>query len=234
MTEINQNAPADLLAALRARMAALGLRVQAPPLVPALPLWLLDDTLPMQRLPQETINALIEAPPYWSFCWGSGQALAAWLLAEPERVQGRTVLDIGSGSGVVAIAAALAGAGRVIACDLDREALQAAAANAALNGVTLELVTDMAPWLDQVDILTAADILYDRDNLPLLEQFRRVPEVLLADSRVRNLQAPGYRLVDRVQATTWPDLSESTEFSEVRLYHAGQSPDGRRSEPSPA
>lgn len=221
MTETDKNAaPVGLLRVLQSRLPALGLRVQYPPHVPSLGLWLLDDTLPATRLEQDTINALMDAPPYWSFCWASGQVLAGWLLANPEVVRGRTVLDVGSGSGVVAIAAALAGAARVIACDLDADALAAVRANALLNGVQLETVDDMAPWLGRVDIITAADILYDRDNLPLLADFRTHAAVLLADSRVRNLAAPGYTLVGREHGTTWPDLAESQEFNEVRLYRA--------------
>lgn len=188
------------------------------PQVPRVSLWLLDDILGGQRLEPEVINALMDAPPYWSFCWASGQVLAAWLLAHPEQVAGRTVLDVGSGSGVVAIAAALAGAARVLACDVDPVARTAIALNAAGNGVQLELLPALPSSLAQVDLLLAADILYDRDNLGLLETFRAVPTVILADSRVPDLNPPGYARLEEGTATTWPDLGESSQFNRVRLF----------------
>ena len=62
---------------------------------------------------------------YWAFCWASGQVLARYLLDHPERVRGKVVMDVGAGSGVVGIAAKIAGAKRVIACDIDPNALAA-------------------------------------------------------------------------------------------------------------
>jgi len=219
MPEPQENvAPLPLLAALQRCVAGAGLRQQAPALVPEIPLWLIDDILPQQPLAQSEINVLMDEPPYWSFCWGSGQVLARWLLDHPEWVAGQTVLDVGPGSGVVAIAAARAGAARVLACDLDPVALLAVQANAALNGVTVECGTDLSRLLPQAQRITAADILYDRDNLPLLSQLAAQAPVRLADSRVRNFDQPGYILFDQGEATTWPDLSESSEFNCVRLY----------------
>ncbi|KAF0807096.1 hypothetical protein A6D6_01095 [Alcanivorax xiamenensis] len=111
------------------------------------------------------------------------------------------------------------GARRVIACDLDPDALAASEANAALNGVSLELSDDLDACLALADRVTAADILYDRDNLPLLARFRRAgAPVLLADSRIAGLQPPGYRPLGNWHATTWPDLGEASEFNQVRLF----------------
>ena len=81
-----------------------------------------------------------ESAPFWAFCWASGQLLARYVLDHPELVRGRRVLDFGCGSGVVAIAAALAGAESAVACDCDPLALEAARANAALNGVAVTSV----------------------------------------------------------------------------------------------
>lgn len=78
--------------------------------------------------------------PYWAAPWAGGLALARHVLDRPELVRGRSVLDVGTGSGLVAIAAARAGASRVRAIDVDPEALVAARANAIMNGVALELV----------------------------------------------------------------------------------------------
>lgn len=210
------------LSLLQARFAALlpGGRLQhtALPLVPELALYLVADTFSGQRLAPEVTKVLMESPPYWSFCWASGQVTARWLLDNPQWVAGKTVLDVGCGSGVVAIAAALAGARRVIACDIDPDALLAARVNAQANGVQLEYSEHWQTQLEAVDCLLASDILYDRDNLSLLEQFVMVPQVLVADSRVKNFDYAGYDLVGSWQASTWPDLAESAEFNQVRLY----------------
>jgi len=188
------------------------------PLVPSIQLHLLEEIWPQEQIDGPVLNAIMEAPPYWTFCWASGQALAYWLLANPSAVAGKTVLDVGSGSGVVAIAAAQAGAKRVIACDIDADARLVVSANAALNQVQVELVEDLQLCLGEADVLTAADILYDAENMPLLEVFRQVSTVLLADSRVPNLNPEGYQQIDTITATTWPDLSELSHLNTVRLF----------------
>lgn len=188
------------------------------PLVPSIQLYLLEEIWPQEQIEAPVLNAIMEAPPYWTFCWASGQALAYWLLANPGTVAGKTVVDVGSGSGVVAIAAAQAGAKRVIACDIDADARLVARANAALNQVHVEVAEDLQQCLAEADVLTAADILYDPDNMPLLEVFRQVAKVLLADSRVPNLNPEGYAQVATLTATTWPDLSELSHLNTVRLF----------------
>lgn len=188
------------------------------PLVPSISLWLLDKLVD-ERLDQDVANALMAAPPYWALCWASGQVLARHLLANPDWVRGRCVVDVGPGSGVVAIAAARAGAATVMACDLDADALAATAANAELNQVEILLSDDLDAALARADRVTAADILYDRDNLPLLDRLRADgASVLLADSRIADLQPPGYRRLGEWPATTWPDLGESRDFNRVRLF----------------
>ena len=79
-----------------------------------------------------------QPPPFWAFPWAGGQALARYVLDHPDTVAGQDVLDLGTGSGLVAIAAALAGARRVLACDTDPEAIEAVERNAAANGVVVE------------------------------------------------------------------------------------------------
>ena len=215
---LDPNPPRDLQARLNRLLPDIRLLATPLPLVPEIRLWLLDELVD-ERLDQEVANALMEAPPYWSLCWASGQVLARHLLADPQWVRGKTVLDVGPGSGVVAIAAALAGAARVIACDLDPDALAATAANAALNGVDVQLSDDLEAALAATDCVCAADILYDRDNLPLLERFHDsgLP-ILLADSRIANLEPPGLRLLGTWPASTWPDLGEAGEFNRVRIF----------------
>lgn len=209
---------AHLQVALRSLLPQASLCRQAPPLIPELPMWLLGDIQAGEALDPQTAAVLMDSPPYWTFCWASGQVLARWLMDHPQQVHGRTLVDVGPGSGVVALAAALAGAGRVIACDIDPQALLAVQMNAAALGLSVELSCDLDDCLRQADILTAADILYDRENLSLLDRFRQASRVWLADSRVRDLSPPGYRQLGRFTATTWPDLEESSEFNRVTLY----------------
>src|SRR5690606_41947200 len=73
--------------------------------------------------------------PYWAHWWGGGLGLARYLLDHPESVRGKRVLDLGAGSGLVGISAALAGAAHVAAADVDPYAIAVIPMNAAANGV---------------------------------------------------------------------------------------------------
>lgn len=114
-------------------------------------------------------------PPYWAWCWPGGLALAQHVSANATLVAGKRVLDLGTGSGIVAIAAALAGA-KAVACDTDPTALIAAGLNAALNGVEIE--TRHGDLLDgpppEVDCVLVGDLFYDAGLaarvLPFLER----------------------------------------------------------------
>jgi len=184
-------------------------------------LWLMDgDNMDRAFSPEETRRILHE-PPYWSFCWASGLAMARYLAEQPHWVAGKHVLDFGAGSGVAAIAAARAGAAEVVACDLDPLALDACRANAELNGVSLGYSADFFSEDDRFDLILVADVLYDRANLPLLDHFlSRGRQALVADSRVRDFNHPVYRPLGQLHACTLPDLAEPHEFRDVSLYHA--------------
>ncbi|WP_254075288.1 50S ribosomal protein L11 methyltransferase, partial [Pseudomonas aeruginosa] len=146
---------------------------------------------------------------------------AGWLGERPPGGRKKVVGYWGRGSGVAAIAAARAGAAEVVACDLDPLALAASRANAELNGVELSYSADFFAEDDRFDLILVADVLYDRANLPLLDQFlSRGRQALVADSRVRDFRHPLYRRLDVLEACTWPDLAEPAEFRLVSLYHA--------------
>ena len=189
------------------------------PLAPAVSLWLIDEHYPRGPLDDDVARAILAAPAYWAFCWASGQVMASWLLREPHWVRGKKVLDFGSGSGVVSVAANAAGAAVVHACDNDPAALIATRANADLNTAVVRCHADLADIREEFDVVIAADVLYDRDNLPLLDVLRGfAPTVIVADSRMKEDTLPGYAVIHRETATTVPDLDESAEFNDVRVF----------------
>ena len=187
----------------------------------ALKLWLIDPQNMDRSFTADETRRILYEPPYWAFCWASGLALARYLAEQPHWVQGKRVLDFGAGSGVAAIAAARAGALEVLVCDLDPLALAACRANAELNDVQLHYSSDFFAEADRFDLILVADVLYDRENLPLLDQFlTRGQQTLVADARVRDFKHPLYRQLDSLKALTLPDLAEPHEFRHVSLYHA--------------
>jgi len=115
--------------------------LHAPALVPEISLYLASEIMTLwgETEAAEAAQASrlgVLPPPYWAFAWAGGQALARYVLDHPEEVAGKAVLDFGTGSGLVAIAAACAGAAHVTAAELDPIALAAAGLNAAANGVS--------------------------------------------------------------------------------------------------
>jgi predicted nicotinamide N-methyase len=139
--------------------------ITAPPLVPEIRLHLATQITPIWQASEEILARSAVPPPFWAFAWVGGQALARHLLDHPDTVAGRVVLDFGSGSGLVAIAAAKADARSVLAAEIDHFAAAAIAANAALNEVAVAVTT--ADVIGAVDpswqIVTAGDVCYERD-----------------------------------------------------------------------
>ncbi|MEE4660703.1 MAG: 50S ribosomal protein L11 methyltransferase [Halieaceae bacterium] len=200
------------------------LQLQELPDTEGLCLYLLNADYPQADLSPEQVQAILDYPAYWAFCWASGQVLASFIARHPEWVASRRVLDFGCGSGVAGIAAARAGAAEVVACDIDADALAATALNADYNGVQLSLRERFDDCEGPFDLVLAADVLYDRANLPWLARFlQRAPRVLLADSRIRDFAEPGYRKLGEWPGNTFPDLDESAEFRRVSVY-AGSTP----------
>lgn len=193
---------------------------QALPQCPQIQLYLIDPITMQRAFTMDEVRSIWEHTAYWAFCWASGQVLAKYILDNPCTVKGKKVVDFGSGSGVVAIAAMKAGAKEVIACDIDPDAIISCQANALLNKVKLTLNTDLFSIKDKdIDLLIAADVLYDRENLSFLDTFFLfAPEVLLADSRIKDFQHPQYEFLDKVESFTVPDLDELDEFRWVNLY----------------
>ena len=180
---------------------------------------LINHDFPLGPLDPEVMRAVIAAPAYWAFCWGSGLALARFLLQTPDRVRNRRVLDLGSGSGIAGIAAARAGAARVVACDIDPNARLATQVNADLNETAIEVIDSLQPGDHRFDLVLLADVLYDKANFALLELAGSVAhQVIVADSRIRQLDRTGYRETGRLEALTLPNLGEFDEFRLVRFF----------------
>jgi predicted nicotinamide N-methyase len=138
--------------------------VAAPPLVPEIRLHLASEVTPIWQASEATLARHALPPPFWAFAWAGGQGLARYLLDHPAAVAGREVLDFGSGSGLVAIAAALAGAARVTAAEIDHFAAAAIAANAALNGVRIAVATDDVLGTAEPfwPVIAAGDVCYEQ------------------------------------------------------------------------
>ena len=209
---------AQLNSALQTRVSDARLVASCMPELP-LQLWLIDpSSMQRQFSPQET-QRLLDEPPYWCFCWASGLALARWILQHPQQVAGKRVIDVGAGSGIVALAAKMAGASEAVACDLDPIALQACRANAELNQLELSYSDDLFSESKPYDLLFAADVLYDTAKLLLLNRFKDfAKQIIIADSRQRNFQHPLFSKSQTLYGETLPDLAEPEEFRQVSLY----------------
>ena len=138
------------------------------PLVPEIRLHQASEPISLWQHTEQATGRTGLDPPFWAFAWAGGQALARYLLDHPEAVQGRHAIDVASGSGLVAIAAARAGAAAVTAYDVDPLATAAITLNAAANAVTVPAVC--ADVLDEdglpspgTDLVLAADAFYERE-----------------------------------------------------------------------
>ena len=132
---------------------------------PEISLYLADEITPIWRLTEEELGEMGLPPPFWAFAWAGGQALARWLLDNPEESNGKRVVDLATGSGLVGIAAALTGAKSVLAADIDPFCEAAVQVNAKANKVSLDFtdvnLLDSPP--PQVELICAGDVFYDRD-----------------------------------------------------------------------
>lgn len=211
------------------------------PGIPELRLHLADDLFGLWTRTEAEAGRRGIPPPYWAFAWAGGQALARYLLDHPELVEGRRVLDVAAGSGLVAIAAARAGAADVTASDVDPLAAAAIALNAAANGVTVSvlprdvLTGDGSP----ADVVLAGDAFYEQ---PLAARIIAFLERAQARGAVVLAGDPGraYLPRRRVQAVASYDVPVSPALEDTpvkrvtvwRLVRPGRP--GRRAPRGPA
>ena len=144
-------------------------RLKPVPHVPEIVLHVAQESVPIWQKTEEELERIGLPPPYWAFAWAGGQALARYVLDHPHEVAGKRVLDLASGSGLVAIAAAKAGAAPVIAADIDAFTEAAVALNGAANGVyvdvtILDILDHPAPAEPRYDVILVGDLFYERDT----------------------------------------------------------------------
>ena len=159
----------------------------APPLVPEIKLHLAAEALPLWEKTEEELQEIGLPPPYWAFAWAGGQALARYVLDNRSAVAGRRVLDVASGSGLVALAALMAGARQVEVGEIDTIACSAICANAAANALTLFAVPGDPIGSDRSwDVVLVGDAFYEKPLadrlLPWLRELAsRGATILLGD-----------------------------------------------------
>jgi predicted nicotinamide N-methyase len=137
--------------------------------VPEISLYVAEESVPIWQKTEEELDAMGLPPPYWAFAWAGGQALARHVLDNRHTVAGARVLDLAAGSGLVGIAAALAGAAPVTAVDIDAFSEAAIQLNAEANTVYVDvLVQDLldhpAPAEPRYDVILVGDLFYERDT----------------------------------------------------------------------
>jgi predicted nicotinamide N-methyase len=196
-------------------------RVAHPPLAPEIRLRLADEAVPLWRKTEEELGEMGLPPPFWAFAWAGGQALARYVLDHPRLVAGRRVLDFASGSGLCAIAAALAGAASVEASDIDAFAIAAIRLNARANGVAVsprreDLVGRDEGW----DIVLAGDVSYEHDMAAAATTWleglaRRGADVLVGDPR------RSYLALDRLVCLQDYAVPVTRELENADIKHSG-------------
>jgi predicted nicotinamide N-methyase len=144
-------------------------RLKPVPHVPEISLHVADESLPIWEKTEEQLGAIGLPPPYWAFAWAGGQALARYVLDNASAVGGKRVLDLAAGSGLVAIAAAKAGAAPVTAIDIDAFSEAAVALNGEANDVyvdvtILDVLDHPAPAEPRHDVILVGDLFYERDT----------------------------------------------------------------------
>jgi predicted nicotinamide N-methyase len=199
-------------------------RLQAVVGLEGIRLHLADEVLPLWHAVQGELDDPDSPMPFWAFAWSGGLALASYLREQPEVVRKRRVLDLASGSGLVAIAARLAGATAVAGSDIDRFAEAAIELNSRANGVRVEVIG--RDLLDEetpdVDVILAGDTWYEEPLalrvLPWLQRAQREGiDVLVGDPGRRYLPAAELVELASYDVRTTTEL-EDLAFKRARVY----------------
>jgi predicted nicotinamide N-methyase len=206
-------------------------RIRPAPFVPEVRLHLADDSLELWETTQVAVDRGDVPPPFWAFVWAGGQGLARHLI-DHDAARGRNVVDIATGSGLVAIAAAQAGAGAVTAYDVDPFAVAATRLNARVNGVTIDVheVDVRHVRVEPGALVTVGDVFYDERiadlMLPALTAFAAVgAEVLVGDPQRAYLPTAHLDPVVTYEVDVETDIEDSpvktTVVTRLRAQAAG-------------
>jgi predicted nicotinamide N-methyase len=204
-------------------------RLRTVPHVPEISLHVADEAVPLWQKTEEELGQMGLPPPFWAFAWAGGQALARYILDHPELVRGQRVLDLASGSGLVAIAAKKAGAAEAVANDIDAFAMPAIALNAAANGVKLQMEMldrlDPACALEPFGVVLAGDIFYERDTaaraLAFLRRMRTQQALVLVGDPGRSYLPKDEMIVQaEYQVPVTRDL-EDAESKRTKVWALG-------------
>lgn len=189
-------------------------RVEPAPVVPEISMRTGGLSMPLWEAAALADDRPAVPPPYWAWAWAGGQALARHILDHPELVRGRRVADIGAGGGIVAIAAAMAGATSVIAIDVEAFAIEACRLNAAANGVSLDLeeadpIGTDAGW----DVVLVGDLWYEPELAARMAPWLRAlvargALVLTGDPGRAHLPVAGLAELARYEVPTIEDLED--------------------------
>ena len=176
------------------------------------------------------LSRLGDAPPYWAYVWAGGAALAQYVLATPDLVRGKRVMDFGAGSGIVAMAAARAGACEVLIWECDPWGRAAVLLNAGLNAVDVAFAEDLVA----VDVVLCGDVFYSAEvALKAMDQLDALhalgARVLVGDPGRADL--PRDRLVKRAEVAVrdmgdppGADLRLAGIYDYVPAYSAAKAP----------
>jgi predicted nicotinamide N-methyase len=194
------------------------------PLVPEIRLYLATEIVPLWEKTEEELAAMGVPPPYWAFAWAGGQALARYVLDHPALVAGKKVLDFGSGSGLVALAAAKAGAASILAADIDKFSIAAIRANAQANGLAVETTSDdVIGSTENYGVILVGDMCYER---PLAERLMdwlksRDALILLGDPGRSYFPKTGLTRLAQYNVQTTREL-EDREIRETGVWTLNQ------------
>ena len=209
-----------------ARFVDTNTEIASAPLVPEIRLRVAHDAHAIFEAAEGLVRqTLMRLPPYWAFAWPGGQALARHLLDNPSLVHGRRVIDVGAGSGIGAIAAALAGAADVLAADIDAVAGIAIRKNAGLNGQADRIATttrDVLGDSPNADVVLISDLVYEPELAlrvgGLIERASRHGSLVLLGDRVTSRQPTGrLESLARYRAPLFPPLADE-EVEDGRVW----------------
>ena len=190
-------------------------RLDTPRLLPEIQLHLAMEDLPIWRMGEDELHEMGWTTPFWAFAWAGGQALSRYLLDNPSAVAGKRVLDFGAGSGMVAIAAAKAGAFDVTAADIDPLACEVMRMNAEANDIWFDITQENVVGEEsQWDIVLVGDVCYDKETADLVipwihELAKNGTDVLVGDPGRFYLPKLGLRQIAKYHAPTTSLMEDS-------------------------